>query len=368
VTNTAVPSVSLSRTSIDFGGQSMNTTSPGEAVTVTNSGSSSLSISAVGITGSGAGQFAQSNDCTNVAPSASCTITVTFTPAVIAGAALNSSTPVTATLSISSNAASSPDNVSLLGNAEKSLVSHFYRSILRRAADDSGKAFWQGEAKRVADLGANVNEAWFALAATFFASGEYSAFNRTDDGFVTDLYVTFFNRQPDADGKGYWMQNIASGMPREVVLAAFLFSPEFRNFTQGIFGNTAARAEVDMAGDFYRGLLARLPDSGGFTYWVGQFRSAQCQGAAQVTAQAESISSAFATSGEYAARGRTTAQYVGDLYNAFLRRGGDLDGVKFWINQIDSGARTREQVRQQFVASPEFSGRVQAVINQGCSQ
>jgi len=57
---------------------------------------------------------------------------------------------------------------------------------------------------------------------------------------------------------------------------------------------------------------------------------------------------------------------VGDLYNAFLRRGGDLAGVQFWINQIASGAQTREQVRTQFKNSSEFQARVNAIIAQGC--
>jgi len=146
-----------------------------------------------------------------------------------------------------------------------------------------------------------------------------------------------------------------------------MFSPEFANFTAALFGNTAARAEVDVVMDFYRGLLARLPDNGGFTFWVGRFRTAQCQGGNAVNAEAEAISSAFIQSAEYAARARTNAQYVGDLYNAFLRRGGDLGGVQFWINELNSGARTREQVRQAFVQSAEFQTRVGAVIAQGCS-
>jgi hypothetical protein len=81
---------------------------------------------------------------------------------------------------------------------------------------------------------------------------------------------------------------------------------------------------------------------------------------------AEAISSGFVGSGEYAGRNRTNAQFVGDLYNAFLRRGGDLGGVQFWINDLDSGARTRENVRQSLLASPEFQGRVTNVVNQGC--
>ena len=145
-----------------------------------------------------------------------------------------------------------------------------------------------------------------------------------------------------------------------------MFSTEFATFTQAIFGNNAARAEVDAVLDFYRGLLARLPDQGGYDFWVQQFRTAQCQGAGPVNAAVEAISSSFPTGGEYASRARTNAQYVGDLYNSFLRRGGDLGGVRFWINQLDTFAMTREQVRQNFIASGEFQGRVNAIVAQGC--
>ena len=218
----------------------------------------------------------------------------------------------------------------------------------------------------MAGLGANVNETWFALAQGFYTSTEYLAFNRDNTGFVTDLYATFFNRAPDGAGLGSGTGLLSQGMPREVVLVSFMFSTEFANFTQAIFGNTAARAEVDTVVDFYRGLLSRLPDSGGFNYWVGQFRTAQCSGGPAVYAQVEGISNAYVNSPEYGNRGRNNSQFVGDMYNAFLRRGGDLGGVQYWVGQLDTGARTRENVRQAFISTPEFNQRVVAVINQGC--
>jgi hypothetical protein len=304
-------------------------------------------------------------NCGTLAASATCTVTLTFSPAP-AGGALNSALAVGGTLTITSDASGSPHTVSLSGSAEKSLVSHYYRSILRRAPDSGGKAFWQSEAARVANLGVNVNEVWFALSITFYTSPEYLAFNRDNTGFVTDLYNTFFNRAPDSGGLNFWVGNLDSGMPREVALAEFMFSGEFANFTTAIFGNTPVRAEVNMVGDFYRGLLSRLPDDGGLAFWVGRFRTAQCQGAAAVTSEVEAISSAFTLSGEYAARGRGNAGYVGDLYNAFLRRGGDLGGVLFWVDEIASGRRSRETVRVDFRNSPEFQARVSAVVGEGC--
>jgi hypothetical protein len=74
----------------------------------------------------------------------------------------------------------------------------------------------------------------------------------------------------------------------------------------------------------------------------------------------------FARSAGYLGRNRSNSQYVGDLYNAILRTGGDPPGVQFWIGTLDSGALTREQVRQYFVQSPGFQDRVQQIIAVGC--
>jgi hypothetical protein len=145
-----------------------------------------------------------------------------------------------------------------------------------------------------------------------------------------------------------------------------MLSPEFTSFTEGIFGNTAARKEVDTVMDFYRGLLSRLPDNDGFAYWVRLFRASQCQDAEAVDAQVGFIAASFLYGYEYAARNRTHSQFVGDLYNAILRRGGDLGGVLYWIGQLDAGTMSRQDVRQHFLASPEFTGRVGAVFAEGC--
>jgi hypothetical protein len=251
-------------------------------------------------------------------------------------------------------------------SAVAAMITHFYQAILRRAPDASGLSYWQDQAALIASLGGNIDETWFAMARAFFFSPEYRSLGRDDAGFVTDLYNTFFDRAPDAAGLDYWKSQIAAGMPRDVLLASFLFSPEFAAYTRARFGATEARAEVDMVMDFYRGFLARLPDSGGFSYWTAQFRAAQCRGAGDVYAQVQAISASFANGAEYASHQRGNAQYVADLYNAFLRRGGDAAGVAYWIGQLDSGAQSRDDLRQAFISTPEFTARVNAVVAQSC--
>ena len=337
----------------------MNTTSPAQTATITNTTASAVTMGSV-VASSG---YGVTHTCGAVlAAGATCTVTVTFTPpAALSGAA------VPGTVSVL-YAGGGPTFVILNGTSERSLVTHYYRSILRRAPDAGGKTFWESEATRVAALGASVNEVWFAMAQAFYFSTEYAAFARNNTGFATDLYNTFFNRAPDSGGLAFWVGQLDAGMPREVALTSFMFSTEFGNFTQAIFGSTAARAEVNAVMDFYRGLLSRLPDNSGFGFWVGRFRSAQCSATPQaaIILEVEAISSAFALSPEYTARGRSNSQYVGDLYNAFLRRGGDVGGVQHWINQLNTGAMTREQVRREFVASAEFNARVVAIVQQGC--
>jgi hypothetical protein len=258
--------------------------------------------------------------------------------------------------------------VDLYGYGDNSLVAHFYSAILRRSADSGGKTFWEGEVARLTSLGADINETWYAMAMSFYHSAEYVAFGRNPTQYVTDLYNTFFNRTPDPGGLSYWSGQLSQGMPTEVVLASFMFSTEFRDFTRGIYGSSAIRPEVDTVVDFFRGMLARLPDSGGFGYWLQRFRAAQCKGAPAVLSEVDAISQAFLASSEYVGRSRTPSEFVGDMYNAFLRRGGDLDGVRFWVQEVAGGGRTRDQVRRDFLASPEFSARVNRILQAGCLQ
>jgi hypothetical protein len=250
--------------------------------------------------------------------------------------------------------------------AVSSLITHYYQAILRRAPDAGGKAFWEGEAARMQSLGASVNEAFYAMAVAFFSSSEYASLGRDDTGFVTDLYNTFFNRAPDAGGLAYWSGQLASGLPRDALLLSFMFSPEFATYMQSAVGTSVARAEVNMVMDFYRGVLGRLPDAGGFAYWLQLFRNAQCQSGSAVYAQVNNISTQFLNGPEYAGRARDGTRFVTDLYNAFLRRGPDLAGVQNWVGQLNTGA-TREAIRQSFVSTPEFSARISSVISQGCA-
>lgn len=70
---------SVSPSSLSFATRQVATTSPVQAVTVNNSGSDTVTISGISVV-AGQMDFAQSNNCTQLAPGASCTVNVSFTP------------------------------------------------------------------------------------------------------------------------------------------------------------------------------------------------------------------------------------------------------------------------------------------------
>jgi len=91
-------------TSLTFADQDVGTTSAAQSVTLGNTGTATLHIDSIATTG----DFAQVSTCgSSVATGANCTINVTFTAPSVGN--------FTGTLSITDNAAGSPQSVSLSG-------------------------------------------------------------------------------------------------------------------------------------------------------------------------------------------------------------------------------------------------------------
>lgn len=72
------------------------------------------------------------------------------------------------------------------------------------------------------------------MANFFFNSAEYLDRNTPDDEFITNLYLTFFQREPDQGGYVFWLEQLAKGMTRNQAMAGFLYSSEFTQFMESL--------------------------------------------------------------------------------------------------------------------------------------
>jgi hypothetical protein len=93
----------------------VGTTSAAQSVTLTNTGSATLGISSIGLTGTNTGDFAGTSTCTSsVVAGAGCSISVTFTPTAAGSRS--------ASVSITDNASGSPQTISLSGTGVQPLT------------------------------------------------------------------------------------------------------------------------------------------------------------------------------------------------------------------------------------------------------
>ena len=113
-----LPGVTLSPSSLSFGNQIVGTTSSSQPVTLTNSGTATLTISGITVSAG----FSQTNNCgSTVTAGSSCTINVSFAPTMTGSAS--------GTVSLTDNASGSPQTVSLSGTGTSAAVTFSPNSL-----------------------------------------------------------------------------------------------------------------------------------------------------------------------------------------------------------------------------------------------
>jgi len=88
---------------------------------------------------------------------------------------------------------------------------------------------------------------------------------------ISELYVAFFNRTPDADGLAYWIGQKVAGQSINQISEAFYnvgASPTYSSLT----GFSTSMSNNDFLNVFYKNVLGRPEgvDAGGLAYWNGK--------------------------------------------------------------------------------------------------
>lgn len=104
-------------------------------------------------------------------------------------------------------------------NKTYSFFCRLYKLCLDRRGDYAGLQFWT---KKILVEKMSLGEA----ASDFIFSKEYIAKNTTTEQFITMLYHTMMDREPDDVGMTRWMR---CGLAREYIFNSFVASQEFKN-------------------------------------------------------------------------------------------------------------------------------------------
>lgn len=235
-------------------------------------------------------------------------------------------------------------------------VRRLYIYVLDREPEQEGLKFWSGELFNFRSTGAEV-------AQGFIFSAEFESRGTSDEQFLTILYKTFFNREPDDAGMAFWLGQLSSHtMDRTAVANGFIFSQEWADTcaSYGIRsgGNIKAKETINptdatyaFVERMYTTALGRDFDSEGREYWA--------QGLANYNMTGESVGVAFFLSEEMVSYNLSNEEFVNRLYLTFMDRESDPEGAAYWIDLLSTGT-SRETVVYGFTRSAEFIGKCEA--------
>ena len=127
-------------------------------------------------------------------------------------------------------------------------ISDLYYSILWRAPDATGLAFWEQEYANGASLA--------SIAAQMKQSNEYL---RADVYLILErVYTTLLNRQSDDAGLQYWIGKFNQGISVKAIIWEFL------NSTEMAARYPSGRPSITQ---YYQMFLGRAPEPEGLAYW-----------------------------------------------------------------------------------------------------
>ncbi|MCQ2528011.1 MAG: DUF4214 domain-containing protein [Saccharofermentans sp.] len=223
-----------------------------------------------------------------------------------------------------------------------------YTKALGRASDPNGVKSWVDAIKGGAD-GARA-------AYGFFFSPEFTSKNYSNTEYVTRLYRTFMDREPDTAGLNAWVDALNKGATREQVFYGFVNSIEWANIClqYGIESGGTASPTIRVQPNekiiafttrLYTTCLGRNADPSGLKAWAEALANREGTGA--------QVAYGFFFSEEFVNHNYSNDEYVNRLYLTFLDRPADSVGKKSWVDALNGGA-SREMVFYGFANSTEF--------------
>ena len=236
-------------------------------------------------------------------------------------------------------------------DAVEAFVDRLYNLCLSREPDAEGMSDWKNALIKREKSGTVV-------AYGFFFSEEMKNRNLSDEAFVELLYRVMMDREYDESGREYWLRRLSAGVSREGVFRGFAESEEFTQIC-GAYGIERGHASFNEARDCNTGLtmfisrlytkaLGRDYDVSGLNDWCGRI----LDGTWSIT---DVATEGFFESQEFLNKDLDNEAYIKVLYRTFLDREYDEEGLADWMDKLESGEMSREEVLKGFSYSEEFS-------------
>ncbi len=235
------------------------------------------------------------------------------------------------------------------GNLTGQFVTRLYKTVFNREPDPVGYNNW---VKRLTTHDCNGA----TIAEGFFCSDELTKKNISDEAFINLLYQALFDRASDPAGFAYWKDMLANGLSRRFALKGFIESAEFTNLCEKYQIN---RGNITLTE--YREKNPNVTKFVSRCYKLVLGRTADINGLNDWTHRllsgqegAGKVAYGFFSSDEFTNKKLSNSDYVKLLYQVLMDRTYDQAGLNNWVGELASGA-SRYHVFLGFANSTEFS-------------
>ena len=236
----------------------------------------------------------------------------------------------------------------------EAFVTRMYNVGLGRDPEPQGLNYWANR------LAWGMDDA-VDIVHGILCSPEYLDKGKTNGEIVTDCYHAMLDRDPDEGGYNDWVEKLDAGMTVNAIFAGFVGSDEFCNMcwnqydiSPGTYELTDPRDQnfgvTSYVARLYTQALGREYDPAGLSDWCGRIiENPDRDNIIDVAA------TGFFHSEEFQNKGLSNEEYVKVLYRTFLGREAEEAGLNSWVEKLDSGENTRDEILPGFAYSQEFT-------------
>ena len=232
----------------------------------------------------------------------------------------------------------------------EAFVKRLYENILERDANEAGLHFWTNKLIE--------GESAARVIKSFILSKEFTDKNSTNEAFVTILYKTLVEREPDAAGFEFWIKDLEKlKRTRVQEMYDFAYSQEFNELANRYhivatdFSDSDSYARLialkEYLLNFYDVVVLIKPNDIEFNHWITELLTFR--------KKAKDFVSYMYQRDEYKNRTLSDEEYIMLLYSSILYRAPDPRGKNIWLNALKH--TSKENVRNGIVESVEFNNK-----------
>jgi hypothetical protein len=159
----------------------------------------------------------------------------------------------------------------------------------------------------------------------------------------------------------FTLAGLSPGQTYYFALTAYDLSNNESGFSAEVSG-VASEHFSNLIAKYYNDILDRTPEPGGAEYWAGEVERI---GSDEIDFKEGfvTVGEIFFNSQEYYEEFKSDADFITDLYQAFLNRSPDPAGMSYWLSYLAQGSRGMALI--YFVRSAEFQAYIQDRIGSG---